>query len=88
MNDQGNCVTLRKSVIVDNMECVEELKQDLTVKQLSCMEVLKCCSHQPTLLCVVNASQSSKRHFCEMVNQQDIVISFFQVGGKQRFKVN
>ena len=78
MNDQGNCATLRKSVMVDNMERVEECKQDLTVEQLSCIEVIKCHSHQPTLLCVVNASQSSKRHFCEMVNQQDIVISFFK----------
>ena len=45
MNDQGNCVTLRKSVMVDNMEHIEELKQDLTVEQLSCMEVVKCRSH-------------------------------------------
>ena len=64
--------------MVDNMERIEELKQDLTVEQLSCMEVIKCRSHQPTLLCVMNASQLSKRHFCEMVNQQDVVISFFK----------
>ena len=60
------------------MERIEELKQDLTVDQLSCMEVVKCHSHRPTLLCVMNASQSSKTCCCETVNQQDVVILFFK----------
>ena len=41
------------------------------------MEVTICKSHQPTLLCVVNGSQSLKRHFCE-TKVKDVMMSFFK----------
>ena len=41
------------------------------------MEVTVSKSHQPTLLCVVNGSQSLKRHFCE-TEVKDVIMSFFK----------
>ena len=44
---------------------LHNLKEKLTERESKCMEVARCKSHQPTLLCVVNSMQSVKRHFCE-----------------------
>ena len=77
MNLRGDCVTLRKSVMFDGMVEVEEFKRGLPEHHLKCMEVVKCRSHQPMLLCVVNSSRSLKRHFCER-HHIDIMDSFFK----------
>ena len=56
---------------------VENFKQTLTEEQLDCMEVVKCRSHHPTLLCVVNGGQTLKRHFCESIDG-NVMTSFFK----------
>ena len=58
----------------NNMEEVNKFKNTLTQEQQDCMEVLKCRSHQPILLCVVNGAQSVK---CEIVDS-DVVNAFFK----------
>ena len=55
---------------------IEKFKESLPDKHMNCLEVVKCRSHQPTLLCVVNSSQSLKKHFCE-TNSRDVIGSFF-----------
>ena len=76
INSRGDCITLRKSCIFDNMTDVDAFKATLPRKHLECMEVVKCRSHQPTLLCVINGSQSLKKHFCETTHD-NVVASFF-----------
>ena len=76
-NGAGLCTTLRKSVMFDDMVTIEAFQLTLPKEHLNCMEVIKCQSCQPTLLCVVNGSQSLKRHFCETVHQ-DAMNSFFR----------
>ena len=55
---------------------VDVFKTTLPIKHLDCMEVVRCRSHQPTLLCMVNSSQSFKKHFCETLHD-NVVASFF-----------
>ena len=76
INSRGDCITLRKSCIVANMTDVDTFKATLPRKHLEGTEVVKCRSHQPTLLCVVNGSQSLKKHFCETTHD-NVVASFF-----------
>ena len=44
---------------------MEEFCKSLSEDELSMMNVVKCKSHQPTLLCIVNESHSAEKHFCE-----------------------
>ena len=69
-------LTVKKSVTLSDVDSINKLKTTLTNRELKCMEVVKCKSHQPTLLCVVNSSQSLKKHFCETVCD-DVITSFF-----------
>ena len=73
----GSCVTLHDSQMCNNMEEVNKFKNTLTQEQQDCLEGLKCRSHQPTLLCVVNGAQSIKKHFYETVDS-DVVNAFFK----------
>ena len=68
---------LCNSQMCDDMEEVNKFKNTLTQEQQDCMEVLKCRSYQPTLLCVVNGAQSIKKHFCKTVDS-DVVNAFFK----------
>ena len=76
VNSHGDCVMLRKSCIFGDMAEVHVLKTTVPKKHLDCMEVVQCCSHQRTLLCVVNSSQSLKKHVCETLHD-NVVASFF-----------
>ena len=58
INVKGDCITLRKRVMFDGMVEVEQFKRGLPEHYLKCMEVVKCKSHQPTLICVINSSRS------------------------------
>ena len=60
----------------NDMNEIEEFKHFLPKHHLDCLEIVKCCSYQPTLLCMVNSCQSLKKHFCETFCN-DIVTSFF-----------
>ena len=76
MTESGDTVTVKKSVILlPGLGNLHNLKEKLTERELNCVEVAHCKSHQPTLLCVVNSIQSIKRHFCE--SQCDNVITNF-----------
>ena len=72
----GDAITVRKSIMVADLESVNSLKTTLTNRELNCMEVVKCKSHLLTLLCVVNSSQSLKKHFCETMCD-GVITSFF-----------
>ena len=76
IDPMGNVVTLLRSKMFDSLEDIEKFKVSLTEDQKNCMEVTVCKSHQPTLLCVVNGSQSLKRHFCE-TEIKDVMVIFF-----------
>ena len=77
--ESGDTVTVRKSVtLLPGLVNLHNLKEKLTERELKCMEVARCKSHQPTLLCVVNLMQSVKRHFCE--SECDNVITNFFLG--------
>ena len=79
MTESGDTVTVRKSVtLLPGLVNLHNLKEKLTERELKCMEVAHCKSHQPTLLCVVNLMQSVKRHFCE--SECDNVITNFFLG--------
>ena len=79
MTESGDMVMVRKSVTLSlGLVNLHNLKQKLTERELNCMEVARCKSHQPNLLCVVNSMQSVKRHFCE--SQCDNVITNFFLG--------
>ena len=74
--ESGDTVMVKKSVtLLPGVGSLHNLKEKLTERELNCMEVVRCKSHQPTLLCVVNSMQSVKRHFCE--SQCDNVITNF-----------
>ena len=72
----GDAIMVRKSIMATDLESVNSLKTTLTNRELNCMEVVKCKSHLPMLLCVVNSSQSLKKHFCETMCD-DVITSFF-----------
>ena len=77
--ESGDTVMVKKSVtLLPGLGNLHNLKEKLTERELNCMEVAHCKSHQPTLLCVVNSMQSVKRHFCE--SQCDNVITNFFLG--------
>ena len=77
--ESGDRVTVKKSVtLLPGVGTLHNLNEKLTERELNCMEVVHCKSHQPTLLCVVNSMQSVKRHFCE--SQCDNVITNFFLG--------
>ena len=76
-NSTGNCITLRKNAMFDNTAAIETFRCTLPNEHLDCMEVVKCESHQPSLLCVVKASQSLKKRFCETLHM-DVMNSFFK----------
>ena len=79
MTEIGDTVTVRKSVtLLPGLVNLHNLKEKLTERELKCMEVARCKSHQPTLLCVVNSMQSVKRHFCK--SECDNVITNFFLG--------
>ena len=74
--ESGDTVTVKKSVtLLPGVGNLHNLKEKVTERELNCMEVVHCKSHQPTLLCVVNSMQSIKRHFCE--SQCDNIITNF-----------
>ena len=75
-NARGELVTVRKSCILNTLTEIEKFKESLPDEHMNCLEVVKCRSHQPTLLCVVNSSESLKKHFCE-TNSRDVIGSFF-----------
>ena len=75
--ESGDMVTVRKSVtLLPGLVNLHNLKEKLTERDLKCMEVAHCKSHQPTLLCVVNLMQSVKRHFCES-ECDNVITNFF-----------
>ena len=75
--ESGDTVTVRKSVtLLLGLVNLHNLKEKLTERELKCMEVAYCKSHQPTLLCVVNSMQSVKRHFCER-ECDNVITNFF-----------
>ena len=73
----GQCIMLQKAHVCLDMSEAETLKLTLTKKQLDCMEVVKCRSHQSTLVCVVNGGQKVCRHFCKTIDA-NVMISFFK----------
>ena len=77
MNSNGDCVLLRKSEMFNDEDEIENFQKTLSQRHLDCMEVVKCRSHQPTLLCIVNSSQSLKKDFCE-TKYENVVIAFFK----------
>ena len=77
MNSNGDCVLLRKSEMFNDEDEIENFRKTLSQRHLDCMEVVKCRSHQPTLLCIVNSSQSLKKDFCE-TKYENVVIAFFK----------
>ena len=77
MTESGDTVTVRKSVtLLPGLVNLHNLKEKLTEKELKCMGVARCKSHQPTLLCVENSMQSVKRHFCES-ECDNVITNFF-----------
>ena len=75
--ESGDTVTVRKSVtLLPGLVNLHNLKEKLTERELKCMEVARCKSHQPTLLCVVNSMQSVKRHFCKS-EYDNVITNFF-----------
>ena len=75
--ESGDTVTVRKNVtLLPGLVNLHNLKEKLTERELKCMEVAHCKSHQPTLLCVVNLMQSVKRHFCES-ECENVIMNFF-----------
>ena len=75
--ESDDTVTVRKSVtLLPGLVNLHNLKEKLTERELNCMEVVHCKSHQPTLLCVVNLIQSVKRHFCES-HCDNVIMNFF-----------
>ena len=75
--ESGDTVTVRKSVtLLQGLVNLHNLKEKLTERELKCMEVAHCKSHQPTFLCVVNSMQSIKRHFCES-ECDNVITNFF-----------
>ena len=77
MNSNGDCVSLRKSEMFNDEDEIENFRKTLSQRHLDCMEVVKCKSHQPTLLCIVNSSQSLKKDFSE-TKYENVVIAFFK----------
>ena len=77
MNSNGDCVSLRKSEMFNDEDEIENFQKTLSQRHLDCMEVVKCRSHQPTLLCIVNSSQLLKKDFCE-TKYENVVIAFFK----------
>ena len=67
---------LRKARSFDVLQEVEEFKTTLNEKELKCMEVVTCKSHQPTLLYMVNGAHTVKNHFCE-TEHPNVIKSFF-----------
>ena len=59
-DELGNMVSghkqLRKTFFVSSQSEVDEFKLNLTPRELCLLNVSKCQSHQPTLLCIVNES--------------------------------
>ena len=76
MDEHGNVTCLRKARSFDVLQEVEEFKTTLNEKELKCMEVVTCKSHQPMLLCVVNGAHTVKKHFCE-TEHPNVIKSFF-----------
>ena len=56
---------------------MEDFCKLLSEDEFCTMNVVKCKSHQPILLCVVNESHSIKKHFCEKELGSDPNKSFF-----------
>ena len=82
-DELGNMVSgrkqLRKTFFVSSQSEVDEFKLNLTPRELCLLNVSKCQSHQPTLLCIVNESGSVKRDFCERdLHGYDPILSFFR----------
>ena len=65
MDKKGEMVTLRRSVIINDAKKVDRLRSKLREEESACMVVNECKGHVPTLLCVVNAIGTLKKHFCE-----------------------
>ena len=65
MDKKGEMVTLHRSVIVNDAKKVDQLRGELCEEESACMVVNECKSHVPTLVCVVNAVGTLKKHFCE-----------------------
>ena len=63
MDKKGEMVTLRRSVIVNDAKKVNRLRSELREEESACMVVNECKSHVPTLVCVVNAVGTLKKHF-------------------------
>ena len=75
--ESGDMVTVKKSVtLLLGLVNLHNLEEKLTERELNCLEVAHCKSHQPTLLCVVNSMQSVKRHFCES-QCDNVIMNFF-----------
>ena len=51
-NARGELVTVRKSCMLNTLTEIEKFKESLPDEHMNCLEVVKCRSHQPTLLCV------------------------------------
>ena len=68
-DELGNMVSvhkqLRKTFFASSQSEVDKFKLNLTPRELCLLNVPKCQSHQPTLLCIVNELGSVKRDFCE-----------------------
>ena len=70
---------LRKAFFASGENGVNEYKSKLNDEEKMLLVVSKCQSHQPTLLCVVNESNTVKRNFCEKdLNGGDPILSFFK----------
>ena len=65
MDKKGEMVTLHQSVIVNNAKKVDWLRGELREEESACMVVNECKSHVPTLVCVVNAVGTLKKHFLQ-----------------------
>ena len=68
-DELGNMVSwhkqLKKTFSASSQSEVDEFKLNLAPGELCLLNISKCQSHQPTLLCIVNESGSVKRDFCE-----------------------
>ena len=70
---------LKKTQYFNDEMDVNKFRDGLSTDELKFLSVSKCQSHQPTLLCVVNESDSVKRDFCERdLNGNDPIKSFFR----------
>ena len=70
---------LRKAFFASDENGVNEYKSKLNDEEKTLLVVSKCQNHQPTLLCVVNESNTVKRDFCEKdLNGGDPILSFFK----------